>query len=116
MTADSPPPRETLLHLCGRLGLEHVAAFLLCCPGAEIASRTLNPQRWTPLQLAAACGHHGLVDLLQGYACTGLTAYVGNACTGLTAYVGYTCTGLTAYVGYTCTGLTGLAAYLAVSI
>ncbi|KAK3761226.1 hypothetical protein RRG08_022626 [Elysia crispata] len=61
--------RESLLHLCARLGLCRVAAYLLERPGSEDALRLPNRHGDLPSALAAQYGFHDLAEMLSGVPC-----------------------------------------------
>ncbi|XP_051794630.1 rho guanine nucleotide exchange factor 28 isoform X2 [Acanthochromis polyacanthus] len=70
-TPDSQPreaaelnPRETLLHLAARLGLVHLARFLIHQPRGQRTLTLPNEEGHTPLQLAQKDGQHDMFRML----------------------------------------------------
>ncbi|XP_035766272.1 rho guanine nucleotide exchange factor 28 [Neolamprologus brichardi] len=62
--AVNPHPRETLLHVAVRLGLVHLARFLIHQPRGQRALTLPNQDGDTPLQLAQKSGQHAMFMLL----------------------------------------------------
>ncbi|XP_069556899.1 rho guanine nucleotide exchange factor 28 [Brachyistius frenatus] len=62
--ADEHQPRETLLHLAVRLGLVHLARFLIHQPRGQRALTSPNQEGDTPLQLAQKDGQHAMFRAL----------------------------------------------------
>lgn len=57
-------PRETLLHVAVRLGLVHLARFLIHQPRGQRVLTLPNQDGDTPLQLAQKSGQHAMFMLL----------------------------------------------------
>ncbi|KAK2818736.1 hypothetical protein Q5P01_024297 [Channa striata] len=62
--ASEPHPKETLLHLAVRLGLLHLARFLLHQPRGQRALTSPNQERRHALQLAQKTGQHAMFTVL----------------------------------------------------
>uniref|UniRef100_A0A3Q1EM94 Rho guanine nucleotide exchange factor (GEF) 28a n=1 Tax=Acanthochromis polyacanthus TaxID=80966 RepID=A0A3Q1EM94_9TELE len=63
-TPDSQPREETLLHLAARLGLVHLARFLIHQPRGQRTLTLPNEEGHTPLQLAQKDGQHDMFRML----------------------------------------------------
>lgn len=59
-------PRETLLHFCARLGLQHLATFLIDQAGGRRALEVTNHNDELPAEIARSAGLDALAKILSG--------------------------------------------------